>query len=186
MVFIVQDEATGRGHLGEDICDEPIENHLAIFRRYFGVCDHLGWSHTPNGFGWVSSGSIWDVESSASIWDHMCPSRLTWDRLGSSWVIWDQKSTQWIPEVPLWCLSDIHKKKTEALEGSILMKWHHSAAVCEISLKMCILRHVLKVGSTKYCKLQYKTALSAPSTVHAKRCKSIRNRRSAEGGGDVY
>ena len=54
----------------------------------------------------------------------------------------DSMTVKSFPEASIWWLSDF------------------GPGFSKIDMKMFILRHVSKVGSTKYCKLQYKTGLS--------------------------
>ena len=68
-----------------------------------------------------------EFSSCGSIWDHLGSSGIIYVHLGSPEIVW------------------FHLKS-----GIIFMQWHHSATVCAISMNMLILRHVLKVGSTKY------------------------------------
>ena len=126
MVFIVHEEVTGRGHLGEDIWHEPIENDLEKFRSTWSsgmICNHLEasgliWKH----LGWCRVISD-HLGSYVSISAHLGSSGIILDHLGSevdkmnprspasmSFWHWPKKSTKLIPEVPIEWLSGIDRR----------------------------------------------------------------------------
>ena len=83
MLFAIQGGPTGRGYLGEDICDEPFEKKLEGFRIMW---DHLGWF----GIIPIHVGRIWKhLRSCGVICDHLGPYVCISAHLGSSGFILD-------------------------------------------------------------------------------------------------